>query len=231
MRKFLLGMMLCLVSGQVLAKEKVVLPPTKQALLTEFVSQKSLPAKKKKFSVDKPVVPRAVVFSCQDLSWEALKKSRDTWGFVSSKGPSFEASKKDFEALKKKNNIPPSVIFVVGHTRCETVETVFNKLTGHFSKWPDPKLVSLKFPKPKIFPLMTDEWNYWVEYNVNQQVKKMMGFYADEIASGETSVIGLVKDGFDDYEKGRNKLNVINVNGETRKNKLRDLPLLKNLAL
>ncbi|MEN8258801.1 MAG: carbonic anhydrase [Thermodesulfobacteriota bacterium] len=69
-----------------------------------------------------------------------------------------------------------------------------------------------------------------VEKNVDHQVEKALDLYVDRIRGGRLVVIGAVLDISNQYGNGKNRLLVININGEKRQKALRRLPLTNNLS-
>ncbi len=68
-----------------------------------------------------------------------------------------------------------------------------------------------------------------VEKNVDHQVEKAMDLYHDRIRGGRLVVIGAVLDIANHYGKGKNRLLIININGERRDKALQQLPVTNNL--
>ncbi|HSR36355.1 MAG TPA: carbonic anhydrase [Desulfurivibrionaceae bacterium] len=78
-------------------------------------------------------------------------------------------------------------------------------------------------PKEPMLPMNLVERN--VDYQVEQAVRR----YQDRIASGRLVVIGGVLDLANEYGEGKNRLVLININGETDPAKLRKSPHLVRL--
>lgn len=68
-----------------------------------------------------------------------------------------------------------------------------------------------------------------VEDNIDFQVTEAIGRYADRIKSGRLAVIGSVFDCANQYGRGKNRLVIINVNGEKNEKKLKRLRLMNKL--
>jgi len=68
-----------------------------------------------------------------------------------------------------------------------------------------------------------------VEDNVDFQVTQAMDRYGDRIKSGRLAVIGSVFDCTNGYDRGKNRLIIINVNGEKDEKKLKGLKLMSRL--
>ena len=69
----------------------------------------------------------------------------------------------------------------------------------------------------------------YVEDNIDFQVTQAVLRYGDRIKSGRLAVIGSVFDSTNSYDKGINKLIIINVNGEKDEKKLKRLKLMSML--
>ena len=68
-----------------------------------------------------------------------------------------------------------------------------------------------------------------VEKNVDHQVSKAVERYQKRIRAGRLVVIGAVLDIANQYGKGKNRLLIININGETRDKSLRRMHITNNL--
>lgn len=67
------------------------------------------------------------------------------------------------------------------------------------------------------------------EKNIDHQVEKAMDLYHDRIRGGRLVVIGAILDIANQYGKGKNRLFIININGEKRKKALQRMTLTNNL--
>lgn len=66
-----------------------------------------------------------------------------------------------------------------------------------------------------------------IKANVHNQVAAAMLKFDDELKEGKLTMIGAVLDFTDDLHQGADKLNIINVNGETDPAKLENLESLR----
>lgn len=89
-----------------------------------------------------------------------------------------------------------------------------------------PKSAATKEPVPTEAPLLPVNL---VERNVDYQVAQAIARYRERIANGRLVVIGGVLDLANQYGEGRNRLFLININGETDPAKLRNSPHLVRL--
>ena len=77
---------------------------------------------------------------------------------------------------------------------------------------------------------MADKVRILAEENVDHQVEKALDLYLDRVRGGRLVVIGAILDITNQYGKGKNRLLVININGEKREKALRRLPLTNKLS-
>ena len=118
-------------------------------------------------------------------------------------------------------------VVVVGHTGCGAVTAAYDDLTGELSEPPGIEHC-LGLLKPRLeagveaLPAdlhRTDAINRLVEYNVDRQVEFLVA--STEIPRRVT-VVGVVYDFQDAYAGRRGEVHVINVDGETAADVLRD---------
>ncbi len=69
----------------------------------------------------------------------------------------------------------------------------------------------------------------FVEANIDYQVKEALSRYGDRLETGRLVVVGAVLDLNNAYGRGNNKLIIININGETADQKLRQARITKKL--
>jgi carbonic anhydrase len=116
---------------------------------------------------------------------------------------------------------------VVGHTGCGAVTATYDALTGEFSEPPGIEhCISLLEPHVAdgiaelSEGLARDEAiNRLVEYNVDRQVDTLL---ESDAVPASVDVVGVVYDFQDVYEGRRGEVHVINVDGETDVEALRD---------
>lgn len=68
-----------------------------------------------------------------------------------------------------------------------------------------------------------------IEKNIDYQVRQAVERYRERINNGRLAVVGSVLDIANDYGRGADQLIIININGETDTEKLRELPLLRTV--
>ncbi len=127
-------------------------------------------------------------------------------------------------------HLPTKILMILGHSSCGAVKAAMGDYSGE-SKGIKAELDTLK-------PVIAAEdksgdingrWSKNVERNVDYQVKAAMELYKEKIQAKELTVVGAVYDFNDLYGKGRGKLVITNINGETTPNKIMDHPVLKEL--
>ncbi|KZN23719.1 IcfA [Haladaptatus sp. R4] len=118
-------------------------------------------------------------------------------------------------------------VVVMGHTGCGAVTATYDALTGEVSE-PAGIEHCLSLLKPKLeagVESLPDDVsragaiNRLVEYNVDRQVESLIE--SDDI-DGDVDIIGVVYDFQDVYSGRRGQVHVINVNGETSVETLKD---------
>lgn len=133
------------------------------------------------------------------------------------------------------------VLLITGQTDSEAIR-LFQTRPGAVSEEIRRELATLELPPPKpkapakkkggkkdakaeapALPLTL------VERNVDYQVAQAMARYRDRVASGRLVVVGGVLDLANQYGEGKNRLFLININGETDPTKLRKSPHLVRL--
>ncbi len=116
---------------------------------------------------------------------------------------------------------------VVGHTGCGAVTAAYDDLTGGISE-PAGIRHCLELLKPHLEAGVealapevdrTAAVNRLVEYNVDRQVVRLVR--SDDVPAGVT-VVGVVYDFQDAYSGRRGEVHVVNVDGETSVDELRD---------
>ncbi|MFZ5776104.1 MAG: carbonic anhydrase [Thermodesulfobacteriota bacterium] len=127
-------------------------------------------------------------------------------------------------------HLPTKVLMVLGHSSCGAVKAAM----GDYSTETRGIKAELDNLKPVIAaddqagdPAL--RWGKNVERNVDFQVKTAMELYGDKIRNGELTVVGAVYDFNNHYGKGRGKLVVTNINGETDPNQIMANPVLTEL--
>ncbi len=110
------------------------------------------------------------------------------------------------------------VLMFIGHSRCGAIAAV----SGNYSK--ESEAIKRELDTINISSNLNNMDG--VQANVHNQVSAAMIKFADEIRKGELVVIGAVMDFADDIHSGAGKLHIINVNGESDRNKLGNVKAL-----
>lgn len=119
------------------------------------------------------------------------------------------------------------LVIIVGHTGCGAITATYEDLTGGVSEPPGIShciglLAPLLEAGVEALPSdvnRTDAVNRLVEYNVDRQVERLET--SDDIPP-KVTVVGVVYDFQDVYAGRRGEAHVINIDGETEVEKLRD---------
>ena len=128
-------------------------------------------------------------------------------------------------------HLPTKVLLILGHSSCGAIKAAMGDYSGE-TKGIKSELDNLK-PVIAADDNVGDQngrWNRNVERNVDYQVKTALELYKEKIAANELTVVGAVYDFNDLYGKGRGKLVITNINGETAPNKIMTHPVLKELT-
>lgn len=110
------------------------------------------------------------------------------------------------------------VLMFVGHSRCGAIAAV----SGNYSK--ESEAIRRELDTIRISPDLNNTDG--VQANVHNQVSAAMLKFAEEVRKGELVVIGAVMDFADDLHSGAGKLHIIDVNGESDRQKLQDVKAL-----
>ena len=127
-------------------------------------------------------------------------------------------------------HLPTKILLILGHSSCGAVKAAMGDYSGE-TKGIKSELDTLK---PVIAAGdstgdLNSRWNKNVERNVDYQVKAALELYKEKVQANELTVVGAVYDFNDLYGKGRGKLVITNINGETTPNKIMTHPVLKEL--
>lgn len=127
-------------------------------------------------------------------------------------------------------HLPTKILLIMGHSGCGAIKAAMGDYSGE-SKGIKAELDPLK---PVISAGdkagdMNSRWSKNVERNVDYQVKAAMALYKDKVEAKELTVVGAVYDFNDLYGKGRGKLIITNINGETAPTQIMSNPVLKEL--
>ncbi|MDD5364696.1 MAG: carbonic anhydrase [Gallionellaceae bacterium] len=113
------------------------------------------------------------------------------------------------------------LLLIVGHSACGAIKAA----AGDYAQESGPirnELDTIQIPKGD--PGMSS-----VKLNVNNQVRRAMAKWEEEVIVGKLTVVGAVYDFRNELNQGQGKLTVINVNGETDPARIAALDLMKGL--
>ncbi|MEW6678381.1 MAG: carbonic anhydrase [Pseudomonadota bacterium] len=166
--------------------------------------------------------PRATVITCSDsrVHTHALDASPDGDLFmIRNIGNQISTAEGSVEYGVHHLHTP--LLLVVGHVACGAVKAA----SGDYSKESGPirnELDTIQIPKGEA-GLSS------VKLNVNNQVKRALGKFEEDVLRGTLTVVGAVYDFKNEMGKGQGKLNIINVNGETDPVRIAKLELMQGL--
>ena len=112
------------------------------------------------------------------------------------------------------NHLGSSLLIIIGHSSCGAIKAA----SGDYSTLEEP----IKKELDTIGKVTANIDG--VKTNVNNQVAAALKEFADKVKESELVVVGAVYDFADDMKQGAGKLNIININGETDPDKLRNMP-------
>lgn len=119
------------------------------------------------------------------------------------------------------------VLLVLGHTHCGAVKaalTEYSQESFAIVREVDHLAAHLRqyAPVSQEKNVFEDYWQESVQRNVDYQVQIALKRYAPEIQSGKLTVVGAVYDFINAYQQGEGHLILVNINGETEPQKIRE---------
>ena len=111
------------------------------------------------------------------------------------------------------------LLLVIGHSACGAIKAAASDYSGESGPIRN-ELDTIQIPKGE--PGMNS-----IKLNVNNQVRRAMEKWEEEVITGKLTVVGAVYDFRNDLRQGQGKLVVINVNGETDPARIAALDLMK----
>jgi carbonic anhydrase len=166
--------------------------------------------------------PRATVVTCSDsrVHTHALDASPDGDLFmVRNIGNQIATSEGSVEYGVHHLHTP--LLLIVGHVACGAIKAA----SGDYSK----ESVPIQRELDTIQISKGDAGLSSVTLNVNNQVRRAMSKFEEEVLSGHLTVVGAIYDFKNEMRQGQGKLNVVNVNGETNGAKIARLELMQGL--
>jgi len=168
--------------------------------------------------------PRATVVTCSDsrVHTHALDKSPDGDLFmVRNIGNQLVTAEGSVEYGVHHLHTP--LLIIVGHSSCGAIKAA----SGNYAK--ESRAIKRELDGIRIAKGVANMDG--VRSNVNNQVAAALRKFRREVKLGELTVIGAVYDFANDLGQGFGKLNVINLNGETDKARIKDSKLLAGPAM
>ncbi|TCJ11725.1 hypothetical protein EZJ19_14490 [Parasulfuritortus cantonensis] len=166
--------------------------------------------------------PRATVITCSDsrVHMQALDATPDGDLFVIRNiGNQIATAEGSVEYGVHHLHTP--LLLIVGHSACGAIKAA----AGDYGQESGPirnELDTIQIPKGD--PGMSS-----IALNVNNQVRRAMAKWEEEVIVGKLTVVGAVYDFRNDLKRGQGKLVIINVNGETDPAKIAALDLVQGL--
>lgn len=122
----------------------------------------------------------------------------------------------------------PLLIFL-GHSQCGAVKASmedYSNLPSSIVREVDHLALSIQ--KTHLSGDNDNQWHQAVENNVNKQVELALKDFADLIQNNKLLIIGMILDIDNSNESGYGKITLINYNGTTEIDKLKEIDLIKN---
>lgn len=161
--------------------------------------------------------PRATVVTCSDSRVHTNMLDRTPEGdlfMVRNIGNQLATAKGSVQYGV--NHLGSSLLLIIGHSACGAIKAA----GGDYSTLEEPIKKELDTINITKGSANIDG----VKANVNNQVAAALKEWGGKVKGGELLVVGAVYDFADDMKQGPGKLNIININGETDPEKLRNLP-------
>lgn len=124
------------------------------------------------------------------------------------------------------------LLIIMGHTRCGAIKAAmsdYSKESPFIKRELDSLTTSIR--KAKDASNETEKWLNGVISNVHQQVCEAKAEFAEQVKSGKLTIVGMVYDLANDLKEGYGSIKVINVNGETDLEVIRNMPIFRNIAI
>lgn len=164
--------------------------------------------------------PRATVITCSDsrVHTHALDANPDNDLFmIRNIGNQIATAEGSVEYGVHHLHTP--LLLIVGHTACGAIKAA----ASDYSKESGPiryELDTIQIPKGE--PGMSS-----IKLNVNNQVRRAMEKWEEEVITGKLTVVGAIYDFRNELNQGHGKLVVVNVNGETDAKRIAAMELMK----
>eukprot|EP00049_Salpingoeca_infusionum_P002390 m.56278 g.56278 ORF g.56278 m.56278 type:complete len:265 (-) comp11550_c0_seq1:1672-2466(-) len=130
-------------------------------------------------------------------------------------------------------NLHSKVLFVLGHSSCGAIRAAMDDYSGQADcVRAELDSISSHMVKPESLEddaVLQQTWKENIERNVDFQVNFALKEYSDLVAEDKLIVIGGVYDFNNVYNQGYGALLIVNVNGETHVDKIKQHPIIAQL--
>ncbi len=164
--------------------------------------------------------PRATILTCADsrvhtTAWDVTPENDDF--VVRNIGNQIESGEGSLEYGVEHLRTP--LLMIVGHTGCSAVKAAM----GDISKLSEPirkELEHLRVPKAAASKSADAAWTEAVIVNVNNQVETALKRFSKDVQAGQLTVVGAVYDLRNDLQQGAGRLVIVNVNGNSERERM-----------
>lgn len=121
------------------------------------------------------------------------------------------------------------LLIIMGHTRCGAIKAAmsdYSKESLHIRREVDSLALSIK--KAASGGSENEKWLNAVISNVHQQVCSAKAEFEHQVKSGKLTIVGMVYDLANDMKDGYGSIKVVNVNGETDMEKIKQMPIFRS---
>jgi len=173
--------------------------------------------------------PHATVVACADSRFhiQAIDSAPDGDIFeIRNIGNLIDGSEGSVEYGIRHLHTP--LLLIIGHVGCGAVKAALGDYSGEpppIRRELDGLHLSLRHAAEKAGSF-EERWLSGVIDNVHQQVADALSEYGDVVGAGELFVVGAVYDFRGDLGGGRGKLQIIDINGESRPDRIAESALL-----
>lgn len=164
--------------------------------------------------------PRATVVACADsrvqsAAWDNSPENDDFT--IRNIGNLVATSRGSIEYGVEHLNTP--VLLIVGHTGCGAVKAAMTHAEG-LSKPIANEIGAIVVPKELQGDASDTAWSSAVVANVHAQVRQGLDAFAALVHEGRLTIVGAVYDFRNDLGKGAGRLSIVDVNGNSEKERL-----------
>ncbi|HQU08519.1 MAG TPA: carbonic anhydrase, partial [Opitutales bacterium] len=168
--------------------------------------------------------PRATVVCCSDSRFQSdsfHKNPVNDLFFIRNIGNQIVTTEGSVEYGINHLNTP--LLLIIGHSQCGAISTAL----GNYSK--ESKAIRTELNHLELTSGIPTHQG--VVENANNQVAYALRKFNDRIQDKSLVVVGAVYDFRDDFNQGHGRLILVNLNGETNKDKIKQSEYVKDLAV